>query len=388
MLIVAHQYWPEPGPASQRLGALAKALMDAGWGVDVVTSSPAQTPGLAASTGPHGERIRHSPKSDAKGASPRRAFELLRFALAVVRLSKGRTYSAVVTDPPPTAAWAASRVARNTSADFVYFLCDTWSGATKDSSSMLSKLAHGPVKWLEDRLLANSRLTVAVTEGLREIAADAGADNILLAPNGADLSIYTREGEQWSSAAVPRPYFLYAGNAGVLQGAEVFVDAAELLWSEGRDFGLVFMGSGADMAHIRERVAPHKGRLVVLEPQPVAVVAAALRGAAASLVSLRPYPSSVHARPTKAMVALSAGCPIVYAGEGSFAAELAAADVGFVSDWSTDGVRKSMAAALELDEGPGDQRDRHREAAAMYARATFDQMAQARNIATAIVQLR
>lgn len=346
VLLVAHQYWPTPGSATQVLSALVRALRDEGASVDVFTAA-APVGGERVLEGPLGERVHLVTDAERTGKSLKRVLDLIRFALAVRRYGRTIAVDIVISDPPPTAAWAAWRVAKRNRARFVYYLSDSWGAVTADSTDLLSRLAKRPIKLLEDGLLQRSGLAVAVTEKMRSIARSAKASNVILVQNGVDTGLFTPEGDAWHpTPARGRPFFLYAGNAGVVHGAQVFAAGAELLWNDGHEFDLVFMGYGVGTS-IDEYRSRWPDRVHILPRQNPQVVASAYRGALGALSSLRPLPSYRDARPIKSLAGLACGCPAVYSGDGTFADLLSANRLGYVNVWSSEGARNSLKAALD-----------------------------------------
>lgn len=71
------------------------------------------------------------------------------------------------------------------------------------------------------------------------------------------------------------------------------------------------------------------------------------RGAAASLVSIRPGQGYDFAYPTKVLAALACGVPVVYAGVGPVIEDLTAHDLGWVADYTEDDVARAMTRALD-----------------------------------------
>jgi UDP-N-acetylmuramyl pentapeptide phosphotransferase/UDP-N-acetylglucosamine-1-phosphate transferase/glycosyltransferase involved in cell wall biosynthesis len=346
VLLVAHQYWPTPGSATQVLSALVRSLREEGASVDVFTSA---TPvaGQRILEGPLGERVHLVTDAERTGKSLLRVLDLAKFALAVRRHGGTIAADIVISDPPPTAAWAAWAVAKRQRAKFVYYLSDSWGAVTADSTDLLSRLAKRPIKVLEDGLLRRSGLVVAVTNKMRSIAQNANAPSIVLVPNGVDTAVFTADGETWHPNSPPsRPFFLYAGNAGVVHGAQVFAAGAESLWNEGHEFDLVYMGYGVGTSIDEYRVR-WPDRLHILPRQAPEVVASAYRGAIGALSSLRPLPSYRDARPIKSLAGLACGCPAVYAGDGDFAELLGVHGLGYVNAWSAEGARDSLKASLE-----------------------------------------
>lgn len=344
VLLVAHQYWPTPGAATQRLSALTAALRAAGHGVDVITYAPPA--GITRQQlGPYGERV-HYTAGDEGARGLGRIAALLSFAIGVLRIGRRLQPNVVVSDPPPTAGHAAALVARLRGVRFVYYMADSWGGVSAEAPGLIGRLSR-VIRGVENALLRRADAVLAATPGMGRIAESAGACDITVVPNGVPLKEFAPNGEVWSPTP-GRPFFLYAGNAGLVHGAHVYVEAAKALWGEGRDFDVVFMGYGADFEKIRASVTNAEDRLVMIGPHPGDRVAAAFRGAIGALSSLRPVPKYADAWPIKSLTGLAAACPPVYAGDGEFADQLREHGLGWVTPWSVEGAISSMRSALDL----------------------------------------
>ncbi|MCP3420655.1 glycosyltransferase [Nocardioides pinisoli] len=348
VLLVAHQYWPVPGSASQVLGGLVARLRERGHEVVVLTSRPdARTGRELERLGPQGERVLFVGPPEAGVSAPRRVTNLASFAAGVRRAARTLQYDVVVSDPPPTAATAALAAASSRKVPFVYYLADSWGGAARGSRRPWIRAVSPVISAVEDRALTRARLVIAATDGMREVAERAGAHEIHVVRNGVPTDVFSPEGDEWWPHDDRRPFFLYAGNAGVVHGAEVFCAAAERLWREGADFDVVYMGYGSDSPLIDAAAERWPERLVQVGLRPPLEVAAASRTAIGALTSLRDVPQYADARPIKAMSGLACGTPLVYAGRGEFADEVRAHGLGFVSSWDVDEVVGTLRAALD-----------------------------------------
>jgi glycosyltransferase involved in cell wall biosynthesis len=265
----------------------------------------------------------------------------------------------------------------------VYYFSDSWSEVTKDAESRTARILHGVVTRLENQVLARAALVVGVTGDLKRLAQQSGAVRVIGVANGIDTEMFTDQGDTWSPVGGNGPFFLYAGNAGLVHGAHVFVDAAVRLWQGGWSFDLVHMGYGADRFLERSaELEPWSDRIFVLGNQPAELVAAAYRGALGALSSLRPLPHYAHARPMKTMSGLACGCPAVYAGEGEFADAVRSAGLGYVQKWSVDGAELAMREALTQEASDGHQLLRSR--CRQYAVSHFEERHGARIVCSAM----
>ena len=365
LLVVARHYWPAPGAASVRLGSLVGAARARGWTVDVITGTPGPDVDSA------GVPIHRVSGDTSTGLSGRRLAELWGFSRATVQVGRSLgPVDVVIADPPPTAGLSGLRVAREHNALGVYYYADSWADMVGQSTGTLARAVSPAVRAAESRALRRADVVVAVTERLQTQASAArgGADDVLLVPNGADLSDFSADGEQWADPwGGSLPYVVYAGNMGVVHGAPVFLDAAERLWTEGAEFGVAFLGYGVDRAAIQARAAGSDGRCVVIDGQPPAVAASAFRGAVAGLASVRPIAVTLDSRPAKAVASIACGCPVLYAGSGVFADTVQRERLGLAVPHDADATTVALRTMLTAAPGTWD-----RSAIAAYARTHFD----------------
>ena len=321
--------------------------------------------------GPHGEVVVFAGPPEEGVSSARRLLNLVEFASDARKIAREFEFDVVVSDPPPTAASAALSIAKHGGVPFVYYLADSWGGAARGSRRSWIRALAPAISFVEDRALIQASLVVAATEGMARVARRARARNVQVVRNGVPIDVFTPTGDTWWPSDLRRPFFLYAGNAGVVHGAEVFCTAADTLWREGLEFDVIYMGYGSDAPLIDAAAARWPDRLIRLGIRPVEEVAAASRTAIGALTSLREVPQYADARPIKAMSGLASGTPLVYAGQGEFASEIERNHIGFVSIWDANEVGVSMRAALVAaadSEGFSALRVR----CAAYARANFD----------------
>jgi glycosyltransferase involved in cell wall biosynthesis len=361
-----------------RLQGVTAAARDRGWQTIVLTAAG---PELGAATvGPSGESIIPLRGDTSTGVSGRRAWHLVLFGFRAWKHAR-RLGSAnvVLADPPPTSGLAALLIARRLRARSVYYLADSWGDMVSQHRSGMGGMLARAVVAAENLCIRRSTAVVAVTNRLGAAARQAGGRAVVLAENGTDVETFSPVGDAWTDPwAGTMPYFLYAGNYGVVHGAPVFAIAAENLWQQGHVFGLVFMGYGSDgaaLADVRDRWPE---LLHLVEPASPETAAAAFRGARGGLCSVSTLQVTQDARPAKALASLAAGCPLVFAGAGDFADEVRANNLGLVAPWDPDAVADLLVAALDQDRSMTRSRS-----LADYARVHFDR----RSAGTRVVDL-
>jgi glycosyltransferase involved in cell wall biosynthesis len=367
IVVVARHYWPSPGAATVRLQALVRAFLARGDQVSVITRGH---PEESQSSGPLGERLVCIPGDSATGVGLKRVHELVRFSAGARRVIREIAPDLVIADPPATSALASSA---HPNAARVYYMADSWSDMLSEGGGRLARVLSSLVRPLERRALRGSDVVIAVRENLADLARQSGARQVITAPYGTDLSVFRFAGPGWSDPwKGDVPYFLYAGNFGVVHGATIFLDAAERMWRNGLRFGLVFMGYGSDLdviAAFRDRQPNYFHLLPMQEPE---VAASAFRGAVAALVSTRPLNVTSQTRPAKALAALACGCPVVFAGDGAFAAEVGSAELGLSAPWSSEPVAAAMESMLTHSKDHPAEYAALRHKIAAYAGTNFD----------------
>ncbi|MEL4503313.1 glycosyltransferase [Luteococcus sp. H138] len=371
-LVVAHNYHPAVGAAAIRLQLLTSRLVDDQMAVTVLTSSTDQE-----LTGPSGETV----IGTSRGWMPSsRVFRTL--VLAARGAAAARRHDVVISDPPPYVALAAMLGARAAGATGVFYYCDSWASVAASRPSRAWHAAGKVFGLLEAAAALTARVTAASTPALAQ-RARSWSSRVELVRNGTDLSTYHPQGPAWEGQELPKDYFLYAGTMGLVHGAEVFVNAAEQLWAEGKDVGLVFVGSGAESEVIREAAQRSQGRILFLDPLPPEQIARLYRGCAGALSSMRPVPGYEDARPVKTLAAMACGAIPVYVSGGELAGELADAGLGFVAPYSVAGARQTMEAVLRLSDA---ERERLSAECRRHAEEHFDQRLAASQVARAIAE--
>ena len=350
VLVLARHYYPSPGAATNRLTNMVEALREAGNKVTVVTRT---LPGLPRSNmefGPAGERIVRVPADRTTGFDLRRAMQMVNFPLHAARLATTLVpeVDVIISDPPPTVGLAAAFVAHRSNCAFVYYLSDRWRDLMAVSTSATARQLAPLVGMLEDVAIRRAHRVVAATEHLAEYSRRLNS-NVTLIPNGVDGRIFTPTGPPILDLAPSAglPYFLYAGNFGEAHGASIFALASERLWRGGElGFGLTFVGYGSDAERIRRVAVSWPERLRMVDPAQPLVVAGAFRGALAGLASVKDAAEMRGAIPVKALASVMSGCPVLYAGGGSFRAEVEAGDMGIGCDTDVDQVAEAMVGFI------------------------------------------
>ena len=350
VVVLARHYFPSPGAATSRLTNMVKALRDGGHDVTVITRTLPGSPATDRELGPMGERIVRVSGDTSTGFGLKRAWELLGFAaramLAVRRLVPAA--DVMVSDPPPTVGIGLIFLRNRSSRRSIYYLSDSWRDLVAISGSGKARHLAFLVGIIENFVVRRVDIVIAATTHLAQYARRLNS-NVVCLRNGVDGIIFTADGPS-SSELAPKgdlPYFLYAGNYGEAHGASVFALAAERLWRNGEvGFGLVYVGYGSDAPDIHKVAQAWPGQLRIIDPVQPPVVAAAFRGALAGLASVKDVREMHGATPVKALASIMSGCPLIYAGGGSFRSEVVDRGWGAACDTDVEQVAQSMLSFL------------------------------------------
>ncbi len=360
ILIVYRHYWPDATPYARLVRAIGERLAARGHRLTVVTGQPGyndaklgKAPRRETLGGVQVRRVRLLPE--------RKRWRLVRainfgwFLLrAIAHATLGRRYDLVIANShPPIAIGAALRVIRRlTGTPFVLHLQDLHPEAL---------CAVGTLKpgWRKRLLLgvetANCRAAarlVTLSDDMRHTLLERGlVPATIRVVNNSPLDT-SPEVDAKAPAEVtdaPGPTLLFAGNLGRFQALPTLIDAMRLLPAS-LGARLVLMGAGGAREELKRQAGELVGKSVFfVDQQPVEVAAAAMRAADVGVVSLAPGMTAV-AYPSKALMYLSAGCPLlaVVDPHSDLAHTVRRYGLGKVSEGSSpQAVARAMAQAIE-----------------------------------------
>jgi len=349
ILFVSQYYPPESNAPANRVSELAKAWVQIGHEVTVLTTFP-NHPGGKIFDGyrnrrplveeSHGVRVVRVPIYIAANRGViRRSLAYLSFSLsaAVFGAFLCKRPDVVIATSPQllvgvAGAWLSARFQR----PFVLEVRDLWPdsivavGAMREGHPILRAL-RVVERWLYRRASA----IAVVTESFKTILENRGVDarRISFLPNGVDLDVFHPEPrpDDPVGAADPHPgkfVVCFAGTIGMAHGLQTLLDAAELLASD-PSVHFVVVGDGAERAQLEQRVADRSlANVQFLGRIPRSEVAGLLRRADASLVMLRPSPLFETVLPSKMFEAMGTATPIILGVDGEAKRLLEQADAG------------------------------------------------------------
>jgi glycosyltransferase involved in cell wall biosynthesis len=326
--LISQFYAPEPVAAANRVGAMARALADAGHEVRVYTGMPSFPDGVVAEAyrgrghaveadGPVTvERVWTYASSTALPGN--RVFNWLSVALGIARRIAARRERfdlVLVSSPPVSLALPALLAAFAHVAPLVVDVRDVWPeiAVAMGSWKKGSRLARA-VGRVADALYARAALVLCVTEAAREqiVARGVAPAKVLLVPNGFDPVAPAAHGAAPAPAGVRT--VVYVGNMGLATGLDVVLDAAVRLRDD-PTIRFLMIGGGADAARLRARAAAERlGNVVFTGPLPRAVALRALADADLTVVPL--VATIADSLPTKLFDAMLVGTPVVLSAGG------------------------------------------------------------------------
>lgn len=347
VLVVSRIHLPEPAAASLRWDVIERALVGAGFRVDVITSRFD-----AEANDPVGVTVKRWPVLRDKEGNLRGYIPYLSFDLPVFgRILAAKRPDVVMVEPPPTTGVVARVACALRGLPYIWYAADTWSSGTKSMGAPRPVVAA--VEWMEKTAIRGARAVIAVTNGVRDGVQQMGAVAVARVPNGIDVDTYNID-EPSTGPDFPR--FAYTGTASEFQGADLLLDAFEQLLKTNPDTQLYFVGSGSDWSELRERAeyinAAFKDgipRVVVGDQCTPKEVSDLLNSSVAALVSISPQHGGDTPYPTKILAALATGTPVIYAGPGEAVEDIEEYDLGWAVDYDLDQVTQAMRAALAGD---------------------------------------
>ena len=339
-VLASRIYTPEPAAASFRLEALARALRDRGVDVEVLTST---YPG-ATNSSENGISIRRARVLRDKTGYVRGYGQYLSFDVPLfLRLLFTKRPDVVICEPPPTTGFVVRLVCALRRIPYVAYAPDLWSDAME--SMQVSGVIRAAVRSLERSVYRGSTLAISVLPEIsNRLAKWMPKARVVTVGNGIDTTGYSVDGPAHSTG---KPYLLYAGTASEFQGASIFVEAFSLIAEQRKDLSLVFLGQGSEFEVIRKlskNIGP--GRVAVLDRVPSNEAAEWIRGATASLVSIKPGMGYEFARPTKIYASVACGTPVIFAGNGAGRELVETNDLGWGADFTAKAIAECILSAV------------------------------------------
>lgn len=347
--VVSRIYLPEPGAASFRLGALSRLLRDQGANTTVITSRapsgydepPADHAGIVIER----RRVLRDRMGYVRGYLQYLSFDVPAFFRVVFR----RGLHVVVVEPPPTTGVFVRAACAVRGVPYLYYAADVWSDAVQSTGA--PRVVAKVVRMFEKWAMSGAHTVISVSDQFSSRLAELGVKStIATVGNGVDTTLFSPHGEQ---RVLPGPYLLYAGTASEVHGATIFLDAFKTVVKELPQARIVFVGQGAEREAMETMASDLPGESALFMGRlQSSEVAAWIRGAAATLASVRP--TGYHrAFPTKMYASAACGTRVIYAGVGPGREFAALPGMGWGVDYEVDAVADAMRAALRTPQDHG-----------------------------------
>jgi glycosyltransferase involved in cell wall biosynthesis len=373
VVLATRIFSPEPAAASFRLAALCNALDTAGARVTVLTVRDRDAG--RASTRP-GIQVRRWPVLRDRAGYVRGYLPYLSFDVPLALRLLAQPADVVVCEPPPTTGLVVRIISALRRTPYVYYAADIWSDAAQAAS--MPKVVVRLLRALEALAMRGAASVVAISDAVAERLRELGVDRVTTVRNGVDTNVFSPDG---SGGDERRPYLVYAGTVSEWQGAEVFVRAMPRVLEQVPDAKVIFLGQGSSWELLRAEVnALPAGAVEMRGLVPAEEAARWQRGARAALVSILPGRGYDLAYPTKIFAALACGTPVVYAGPGPAAVDIARESLGWVVEHDASAVADAMVAALRAE--PRRENVDHR---VLWVRANASAAVSARRVADIVL---
>lgn len=330
VLILSLLFPPDNVSTAHIMGDLAVDLRDAGYDVQVVTSTPhynrdadaesrqplARSGFLFSRSSFHGIPVIHARVGKKSRSVLRRLLSWCGFHLltTAVALRGPRPDVILCPSPPPTIALTAWVIGLRHRAPFIYNVQEIYPDIAISLGAVRNRALIAALFALERFIYRKAAAVTVIGPGLESnlLAKGVPKAKLHVIPNFVDLDLFTPQARE---NAFAREHGLgakfvvsYAGNMGPAQGLETFIDAAALLRDES---GIVFLmiGDGIlrDDLRARARALPN---LIFLDHQPLSLVPSIY---AASDMNLVPLAAGAGANsiPSKVYRIMAAERPIL-----------------------------------------------------------------------------
>lgn len=354
VVIATRIFDPEPAIAAEIQHSFAKALSDGGYDVTVLTT---KAPGHSSYSDGDLDVRRWPALRDEdgyiKGVVQYLSFDIPLFFRLLFHRPKP---DAVLLEPPPTTAMMVRAVCWLRRIPYVYHVADLWSEAVTndDAGKLVQKLLRAGEIWALKGASVLMSAYPGMTGGLKALGIEKNVETIGL---GVDTDIYKPEGPLKDNLPAKK-ILLYAGTASYVHGAEIFVDAFNLIKDDFPEVGLVFIGQGTSFDWLEEQAKKSQGRITVLPKVTSPEAAVWLRSAVTSLASVKPDVYS-FAFPTKAYSAAASGVPVIYTGAETAGKVIQNNGLGWFADYNPSSVAKAMSDALTQDDESRLEKKKH-----------------------------
>ena len=322
------------------LESIAQSLAKAGHRVTVLTTKPQAGMAIADPFDIHVKRhwVLRDASGYVRGYLPYMSFDIPLF----FRLLFGRRADVYIVEPPPTTGAVVRVALALLRRPYIYDAADVWSDAA--AMATRSSFVLGLLCKIEVFAWRGAAHVTTISSGVQERMRELGsATESTVMGFGVDAEVF----HYVTAGAQSTPYFVYGGTYSEWHGASIFIEAFAQFRTSYPNYGLIFVGNGAERAHL-ESMRDRLGVEGVEFRQPVdgATLTTILAGATASLASLIPGQGYDYAFTTKLYASIAVGCPVIFTGVGPTAdfieTHRGQQPIGFALDYDPVSVAHAM----------------------------------------------
>lgn len=362
-ILLITQWWePDEGPPQWRLRRFTDALLRAGHSVDVVTSPPHYPGGSLTSSDPlhcsgavddrepgvtvHRTCFRPHTQSLASRIADQAVVLVssLRIGRALAR--SGHTADVVMTSVPALpSAVAALALSRAHGAPLVIDLRDAWpdllahvasprsgpddSGTASFVKARLAAIPLAVTRAALTTALRKAELVTTTSEWLSRDLAERGVTGVLTLRNSPVVQrVSTDRAPDRARPPSRELRVLYAGTVGRAQGLSNAIIASRMARDQGHDVTLRIVGSGAELAEVRNLAEAIGAPVEIHSPVAHAAMDPHYAWCDASLIHLREWPPLRSTVPSKLIESMARGVPVIAAADGETRVIIAEASAG------------------------------------------------------------
>jgi glycosyltransferase involved in cell wall biosynthesis len=328
VLFINRIYPPQRGPTGRLLRDLARAFVEEGWNVSVVTTGP------KAGVERDGTITVHRTKGpETPGLA---AYPWLWFKLMWLARKAGHADLVVSMTDPPMLAVAGQRIAKAKKARHLHWCQDLYPGVMESLGLKLPGILHRMLERLSLNALQSCERIIVIGRCMASRLAADGIDpkRISVIPNWPDAELVNpppeikKFGEEKAAAdsqLSSKPYLhqlktspkfrvLYAGNVGRAHPVDTVLKAARILEESHPEIEFVFVGDGKRIENLaRERDRLGLGNIRFIPYQPAHKLREVMESGDVHLIALT-QAALGYMVPSKLYSALAVGRPVVFAG--------------------------------------------------------------------------
>ncbi len=325
LLAIYKHYWPDTTPYARILKSILERWAAEGHDARVLTAQPGYNdivhphqPWHETLGGVQVTRLR-IPREVKRSFFRRLAsFGVFLFRAAFAACTQAKADAIIVNVHPPFLMGLTCRLIKAVrGVPYIYHCQDLHPESGRAAGQLAGGVRYRLLKWIDTGNCRAAKLIVTLSPDMVQTLVERGIDrgkivviNNFILDAGPEPAAGPSPVATTARTSSDDFVVLFAGNLGRYQALDRVMDAARLLADES-DIRFLFMGEGAAKADLERQAGDLIGRTVFFSPfQPLPVAVRAMEEADLALVSLG---RGVHtvAYPSKTMMVLAAGCPVL-----------------------------------------------------------------------------